>query len=130
MQITQIVKSICLTYPQVIATYLFGSYAKAEAHSGSDVDLAILVREPSVDFPLLKFIVELEGALDYPVDVVVLNRAGELLKYHVRRDGRLLFDRDSRARKNFEIRSRKYFEDYQYLHNRYVNKVLYGDCRG
>lgn len=31
--------------PQVEAAYLFGSYAKGEAHSGSDVDIAIQATE-------------------------------------------------------------------------------------
>ena len=125
-----IVEKLCNDYPEVIAVYLFGSQAKGTSHQGSDLDLAILVSEPSRDFPLLQFLADLEGMVSSPVDAVVLNRAGEVLKYHVRRDGKLLYEKDSRARKNFEIRSRKYFEDFQYLHNRYVKKVIYGEGHG
>ncbi|MBU0967461.1 MAG: nucleotidyltransferase domain-containing protein [Proteobacteria bacterium] len=125
-----IVENLCKNYPGVIAVYLFGSQAKGASRQGSDLDLAILVSEPARDFPLLQFQVDLEGMVSSPVDVVVLNRAGEVLKYHVRRDGKLLYEKDSRERKNFEIRSRKYFEDFQYLHNRYVKKVIYGEGHG
>jgi len=60
-----------------------------------------------------------EKAMGCRVDVVVLNRAGEVIKYEVRRSGRLVFERSNEARKKFEIYSRKTYEDFLYLHKRY-----------
>jgi uncharacterized protein len=68
----------------------------------------------------------LEKSVECPVDVVVLNRAGEILKYEVRRSGKLVFERSPEMRKNAEIRGRKSYEDFLHLHKRYVRKVLYG----
>jgi hypothetical protein len=48
----------------------------------------------------------------------------------VRRSGRLVFDRMPVFRKKFEIQGRKSYEDFLYLHNRYVNAVLYGSRYG
>lgn len=58
--------------------------------------------------------------------MVILNTAHELLKYKVRCTGKLIFDRSPQFRKNFDIRSRKAYEDFLYLHKFYVSKVLYG----
>ena len=58
-------------------------------------------------------------------DLVLLNRAGEVLKHQIRRCGRLIFERDSSKRKAFEISGRKLYEDFLYLHRNYVRMVLY-----
>ena len=71
-----------------------------------------------------------EKALGSPVDVVVLNRAGEILKYEVRRSGKLIFERSPDMRKKVEIQGRKSYEDFLNLHKRYVRKVLYGGKNG
>lgn len=127
-EICRIVSSVCSRYPAVMAAYIFGSTVKSGTKRNKDVDIAVLLNEPySHSFSLLEFMSELENDLECPTDVVVLNRAGELIKYHVRRDGKLIFDRFPAFRKAFEIRSRKSYEDFLYLHNKYVKKVLYGE---
>jgi predicted nucleotidyltransferase len=127
-EIRQIVASACSRHPAVIAAYIFGSAAKDKTKAPKDVDVAVLLNESdSQSFPVLSFISELENALECSTDVLVLNRAGELIKYHVRRDGKLVFDRSSALRKAFEIRGRKSYEDFLYLHHKYVKKVLYGE---
>ena len=73
---------------------------------------------------------DLEKAIGCRVDLVVLNRVGELLKYEVCRAGILIFERSPECRKRFEIRGRKSYEDFRYLHKRYVNRVLYGEKNG
>ena len=127
-EIKNIISSACSEYPAVMAAFIFGSLAKGNKEHPKDIDVAVLLDYKESDvFPLLTFISDLEESLQYPTDVVVLNRAPELLKYHVRRDGILIFDRCPEFRKKFEIRSRKSYEDFLYLHSRYVKKVLYGE---
>lgn len=121
----------CLIHPEIIAAYLFGSVARGCLKPASDIDVAVLLEETgSNDFPLAGFMAKLEKILIRPVDVVVLNRADELLKYEIRRHGRLIFERDPILRKRFEIQGRKQFEDFMYLHRRYTQKVLYGKPHG
>ncbi len=127
-EICRIVYSACSRQSAVMAAYIFGSAAKSGTEKANDVDVAVLLNETDPQsFSLLSFMSELENALECPADVLVLNRAGELIKYHVRRDGKLIFDRSSAFRKAFEIRGRKSYEDFLYLHNKYVKKVLYGE---
>ncbi len=126
MEIKPII-TLCKQYPDVIVAYLFGSHAKGKARQKSDIDLAILLAEPRrATFDLLPFIVDAESLTGCLVDVVVLNTASELLKYQVRKYGRLLLDRDPVARKAFEIKSRKYFEDFLHLHRKYTKEIRYG----
>ena len=90
----------------------------------------LLERAHLQSFSIPSLISEFEKALGSSVDVVVLNRAGEILKYEVRRSGKLLFERSPDMRKRVEIQDRKSYEDFLNLHKRYVRKVLYGGKNG
>jgi predicted nucleotidyltransferase len=125
------IRDLCQRESAIVAAYLFGSAAAGRSKLSSDLDLAILLSQPAADaFALPSFISALERLCRCPVDVVVLNRAGEVLKHQVRKSGRLLFERDPETRKGFEVRSRKSYEDFLYLHRRYVDSVLYGERHG
>lgn len=119
--------TLCDQHPDIIAMYLFGSHAKGKARQSSDIDLAILLAEPRrTTFDLLSFIVEAESRAGCRVDIVVLNTASELIKYQVRKHGKLFLDRDPVIRKAFEIKSRKSFEDFLYLHKKYTQEIRHG----
>ena len=126
-EIRSMIIQLCEEQPAIMAAYLFGSVALGTAKASSDVDVAILLDNRKLDsFSLLAFITRFEDLLECHVDVVILNSANELLKYEVRRSGKVIFDRSPQFRKSFEIRSRKTYEDFLYLHTRYVRTVLYG----
>ncbi len=119
------IQECCSREEAVIAAYLFGSGATGQMRATSDIDIAVWIApEHEYDFPFLAFAAALDRECRRPVDLVLLNRAGELLKYQVRRHGQLVFERDPRRRKQFEVSSRKRFEDFLYLHKRYVRKIL------
>ncbi len=120
---------LCRQEPAVTAAYLFGSFGKGGSpRPTSDVDVALLLNEKeSASSCPLTFAVSLEKACDRRIDMVILNRAGELLKREVRRTGIVVFERDARARKRFEVMGRKTYEDFLHLHQRYVQAVLYRD---
>ncbi|CAN2039339.1 DNA polymerase, beta domain protein region [Candidatus Magnetomoraceae bacterium gMMP-15] len=136
--ISRTIASFCAEQPSIMAAYIFGSIAKGSAKASSDIDVAVLLdhkkQNDSPDtensFSLLSFITDLEKSLECRVDLVVLNRVSELLKFEVRRSGILVFERSSGYRKNFEIKSRKLFQDFLYLHKRYVKNILYGEKNG
>ena len=99
--------------------------------TASDIDLALLIEESRLQsFPFLEIMAELEKVSGRRVDVVLLNRAGDLLQHEVRRTGLLIFERDPIKRKGFEVIGRKQYEDFLYLHRRYTRKVLYGKRNG
>ncbi len=115
------IKKVCTSYQEILAAYVFGSRAKGGATAGSDLDLALLLeKDTEQEFDFLGFKVELEGVLDIEVDIGILNSAGEPIKHQVRRDGKVVFDRDPEKRKRFEIMSRKYYQDFLHLHKIYM----------
>ena len=114
-------KELCLSHGEIVATYVFGSQATGEAGPHSDVDVAVLLDEDKQqDFDSLQFIVDLENKLERNVDLVVLNHSGEPIKHQVRRDGRIVFDRDPKRRKHWEIMSTKFYQDFLHLQAIYM----------
>ena len=125
------IASICKGEPAIAAAYVFGSHAKGIQKKSSDLDVALLLDETKTTyFFTLDFITALEKKMTCTVDVVILNKAGELLKFEVRRQGILVFERSKKDRKKFEIKGRKFYEDFIYLHKKYVKSVLYGNTDG
>lgn len=120
-QMDRLIHAVCHTYDEIIAAYVFGSQATGKAGPHSDVDVAVLLDEDrQQDFDTLQFMVDLEKALNRNADLVLLNNAGEPIKHQVRRDGRIVFDRDPKRRKHWEIMSTKFYQDYLHLHAIYM----------
>lgn len=122
-----LVAALFETDRRVVAVYLFGSAARNPAAAPRDLDLAFLMAtefDPLVDFDFsLRARTRFEEACGVPVDVVVLNTADPVLQYQVRRDGRVLLDRDRAARLAWEVHSRKLWFDRQPAHALFMRKV-------
>ena len=100
----------------VAAAWLFGSFARGDAHAESDVDVAVLCRRTpaaTLDALPLRLEGELERLLRRTTQVVVMNSAPADLRARVLRDGRLLADRDRSRRIRFEVRTRNEWFDLQ-----------------
>ena len=87
---------------EVLEAYLFGSHARGQAGSDSDVDVAVYIDETVADEGRWGYRAELTTDLmaalgTDDVDVVVLNQAPILLYHRVLRDGIRLISRDLRA---------------------------------
>ena len=94
---------------KVVFAYLFGSVARGEASPLSDVDIAIyLAEENRASFFDLKLALhaDISRALKRnDVDLVVLNTIrNEMLTADVIRNGVVIFDRDTEAREDYEIK--------------------------
>jgi uncharacterized protein len=101
--------------PDLAAAYLFGSVARGTAREGSDVDVAVLLKQdPPRTLDGLHFDLEadLQDALDLPVQLVVLNRASPELAFQVLSAGCLLAEPDRSARVRFEVRARQEYWDF------------------
>lgn len=108
--------------PELCAAYLFGSVARGDARSGSDIDIGLLY--PSPPTPTLEaqpFLVtgELESLFGRKVDIVVLNTAPVDLVHRVLRDGILLLQPNPSARIAFEVRARNEYFDLLPILRRY-----------
>lgn len=117
------------TDPQVVALYLFGSFARGTEGPLSDVDLALLI-DPAV--PRAQF----EGlTLDYltainrrlgtdEVSFILLNDAPLTFRYEVVRTGRILVDNQPEVRLAFEVRTEDLYMDFKPAIDRYDDELL------
>lgn len=96
------------------AVYLFGSWARGTARSGSDVDLGLLFVEtpPAVlGGPPFRIADRVEETLGLPVEAVVLDTAPPDLVHRVLRDGVLVLEADKGRRVRFEVAKRRQYLD-------------------
>jgi uncharacterized protein len=101
--------------PNVAAVYLFGSTARGDSHTESDVDVAVLfdVAPPQTLHGRFALAGDLERALGRPVDLVVMNDAPVDLRIRILREGELLVDRNKALRIASEVRTRNEYFDLE-----------------
>jgi predicted nucleotidyltransferase len=115
--------------PQVVALYLFGSFAHGTEDPLSDVDLALLL-DPAV--PRAQFA---RLTLDYltainrvlgtdEVSFILLNDAPLTFRYEVVRTGEILVDNNPDARLAFEVRTEDLYMDFKPAIDRYDDELL------
>jgi predicted nucleotidyltransferase len=115
----------------VVAAYLFGSFARGDARADSDVDVAVLLAagEPADTAgydALFALQDDLEERLRRRVDLVAMNGAPLDLLHRVLRDGVRLVDNDPERRAEFELQVRTQYLDFLPLLLRYRQRVLRG----
>jgi predicted nucleotidyltransferase len=95
-ELTDKIKSVAISHPEIKLVYLFGSRASGETGPLSDYDIAIYVdvkdRKKLFDLRLV-FMDEVSRALMTDmIDVVILNLAeSPELKYHIIKDGKMIY---------------------------------------
>lgn len=111
----------------VLLAYLFGSQAAGTAGPQSDYDVALLVRNPSLDMQA-RLAHEIGAILGTDqVDVVFLNRAPVELAYAVIAQGRLLYERSVAERVEFEAKVLSMYADYLPILRRQREEILKGE---
>lgn len=70
----------------VAALYLFGSYARGEATADSDIDLLMDGGEICSLYQLSAFRLDLEDALEKPVDLLTLGHNDQMFIRKIRKD--------------------------------------------
>lgn len=94
-------------YPYIAAAYLFGSHAAGKEGPMSDVDIALLLKEPH---PKGRELIHEEDYLSCriaealqvkEVDLIDLNRQGLIFVHNVLKNGKLIYDADTDFRIKF-----------------------------
>lgn len=88
------------------AAWVFGSVARGEARADSDIDVAVLLSDPSANAlsmrrELMRLAANLERAAQRRVDLVVLGVHDPMLAHRVLSEGRLVHDADPKRRIEF-----------------------------
>ena len=106
-RLTRIGKSVheaLLGVEDIIVAYVFGSTAGGKEHAFSDIDVAILLKEPSLD-KTMRIHGILTELLGDRVDTLLLNFAPPFLKYQVVKNGLRVLSKDEDARVSFEAKA-------------------------
>lgn len=106
--------------PDVIAAYVFGSVARADAGPLSDVDVALLLAPDAANRAVLG---RVEDALSRElrtsrIDVVDLREAPMPLRYRIARDGVLTSCRDAARLERFTVESVLRYLDFKPIRDR------------
>ncbi|MDO9518403.1 MAG: nucleotidyltransferase domain-containing protein [Methanosarcinaceae archaeon] len=105
-----------LSHDEIVAAYLFGSYANDNTRSDSDIDIGLLLSDNSNVGAMYSVHIakELEDAADTKreMDVRILNN-GTLRFLHQVLKGRLLFCRDDKKRIDFETSTIDRYLDFK-----------------
>lgn len=123
--IEKLEESEVLKHEDIAAVYLYGSQATGNSHSGSDVDIGLVLEEDSeMDFAEQS---ELERSLTEEmgrkVDLRVLNGADNRFIYNVLKNGDLVLSNDEGKRIEFEHRVMRNYLDMKPFYDEYDRKV-------
>lgn len=113
----------------VVLAYLYGSRARGDHRTDSDVDIAVLLDRSAVTEDDLNLATRLAGRLEHalraPVDpLLVLDTAPLRLVGRVLRDGTVLYSRDEPRRVDFESRMGPQALDYEIKATRLDRQLL------
>ena len=114
-KIIEIIKSD----PNVIAIYLFGSHAKGEATPLSDIDIAVILKNPTSES-------EADiGSLSSPeIDVVLFHRLPLHIRYEVFKYGKEIFVRDEEKLLEIKLKVIREYLDTVRMYKMISSEVL------
>ena len=98
-----LIEHIRKSVPSLIALYRFGAQAKGTTRPDSDIDLAVLARDPIPNIRRFEIAQELAAQLHRDVDLVDLRTASTVMRMQVLSTGTCLDAPDEPARREFEM---------------------------
>ena len=108
----------CSNRPDVVACYLYGSFAAGTNRLGSDLDIAVLLDDamPPTAYNDVRFniIGELGRICRLDVHPLIMNTAGELVLGQVFRKGVCLYERDTETVGSFRRRKFPQIAEFTY----------------
>lgn len=107
-------------YPEIVAGFIYGSYATGNITDLSDIDIAVLLKtKGSFEFELelIGNISEILCTDDF--DLVILNNCPPYLQYEVFSTGKLIYEKDRDFLCDFKVRSLENYFDLKYIYDEY-----------
>lgn len=107
----------------VLAVLLFGSEARNEAHSQSDVDICIVL-DAAVESVSSR--TRRAYLCDVELDIHIFQEMPLHLRRRALKEGRILFCRDEDALYELAFRTAREYEDFRPIHEAYLEVVAHG----
>jgi predicted nucleotidyltransferase len=104
-------------HPEVIAVYLFGSYARSRERRDSDLDLAILLDNgavPRLNELKRQYIIDLARILRKDLHLVIMNNAGEGLVAQIFKYGQCILNQNPELLSRFKMVSYAMIDEFAY----------------
>ena len=121
--------------PEVIAVYLFGSFARGKEQRDSDLDLGVLLDHEEVrrqdDF-MREYTVGLARVLRKDLHIVIMNNAGEGLTAQILKNGQCILNRKPELLSRFKMVSYAMIAEFADHRNRMKKgfvRRLFGEGR-
>jgi predicted nucleotidyltransferase len=118
---------------EIIAVYLFGSFASGKERTCSDLDLAILFDSRDRDFInrlLDKYLIDLSRILRKDAHLTAMNFSSEALLRQIFKKGRCLVVNHPKKLASFKMTAYSRIVDFQYYRSQFqagiVRKVMEG----
>ena len=118
--IEQTISNYFKSQQQIIAVYLFGSYAANRQRPTSDIDIGIIVDFPSLETVKKRqdrYIADLSRMFRKDIHLVFLNGSGESLMAQVFKKGKCLLIRKPKELSVFKMRMYAMIADFGYYKN-------------
>lgn len=100
----------------IVAIYIFGSVATAKNRSGSDIDVAIMVRGRVKGMERVQLETSISNILRKDVDLTIFGEATPLLQHQILKYGDLIYERDPKERTRQEVAARREYLDTTFLY--------------
>ena len=115
------------TTSEIIAVYLFGSYAGGKEHSSSDIDIGLLFN--ASDPSLIKekadtVMIDLSRILRKDIHPVILNLAGEELLRQIFLKGKCILDKNPKKLVRFKMTTFSRIADFAYYKNQMQSGLI------
>jgi uncharacterized protein len=104
----------------IIAVYLFGSYAEGRERPSSDIDIGVLLNEKNNDLEKNiqnTFIVELSRIIKKDIHLIILNSASEELMRQIFLKGKCILVNDKKRLAIFEMVALSKIAEFAYYRN-------------
>lgn len=109
----------------ILAVMLFGSTARNETTSASDLDICLVITPSLKDFTSLEFSQKrIEYLKEFPFDVHIFQQFPLYLKHRVLGEGKTLYVRDEEALYKIAFRTAQSYEDFTHIYHSYLKEVL------
>ena len=108
--------------PEVVAVFLFGSQARGEAGTGSDIDICLMLRPGKHDDSTL-FQKRLSYLKESDADVQIFSRLPLYIRHRVLKEGKVLLSKDDDLLYEISFRTAQAFEDFKHIYYGYLEEV-------
>ncbi len=104
----RIARDLFINHEEIQLAYLYGSYAKGIQTEYSDIDIGVILKEGFKESPLYfaDLSLNIEKCFNYKinVDLRIINNATPRFLFHVIKNGKILFEKNSTFTHEFELK--------------------------